>query len=64
MDEPDNYIPISITAAPSMSATKTEITSLRYLFGDSITDQKGIANLLNYRFSKLGNCLGKQDENV
>ena len=40
--------------------TKTEITSLRSSFGDSIIDQKGIANLLNYRFSKLGDYLGKK----
>ena len=33
---------------------------MRNSFGDTITDQKSIANLLNYRFSKLGDYLGKK----
>ena len=38
--------------------TKTEITSLKNCFGDHVTDQKKIANLLNFRFSKLGDYMG------
>ena len=37
--------------------TKTEITSLKNCFGDHVTDQKKIANLLNFRFSKLGDYM-------
>ena len=39
--------------------TKTQITSLRNVFGDIITNQKQIANFLNYKFSKLGDFLGQ-----
>ena len=28
-------------------------------FGETVTDQKRIANLLNYRFSKLGEYFGQ-----
>ena len=38
---------------------KTEIFSLKNSFGDIVTDQKRIANLLNYRFSKLGEYFGQ-----
>ena len=37
---------------------KTEITSLKNCFGDHVTDQKKIANLLNFRFSKLRDKTG------
>ena len=43
--------------------TKTEIDTLQNSFGDIIQDQKQIANLLNYRFSKLGDYLGKSSIN-
>ena len=39
--------------------TKTEIRSLRNCFDDIVTDEKKVANLLNYRFSKLGDYLGE-----
>ena len=39
--------------------TKTEIFSLKNSFGDTVTDQKRIANLLNNRFSKLGENFGQ-----
>ena len=38
---------------------KTEVFSLKNSFGDIVTDQKRIANLLNYRFSKLGEYFGQ-----
>ena len=38
---------------------KTEIFSLKNSFGDIVTDQKRIANLLNCRFSKLGEYFGQ-----
>ena len=38
---------------------KTEIFSLKNSFGDIVTDQKRIANLLNYRFSNLGEYFGQ-----
>ena len=41
--------------------TETEITSLKHCFGDHVTDQKKIANLLNFRFSKIGNYMGTGD---
>ena len=49
-----------INEARNCKKTKTEINSLRNSFGDLVTDQTKIANLLNYRFSKLGDYLGKQ----
>ena len=39
-------------------AKKTEITSLENCFGFHVTDEKKIANLLNFRFSKLGDKMG------
>ena len=39
--------------------TKTVIPSLENVFGDYVTDQKKVANLLNYRFSKLGDFIGQ-----
>ena len=39
--------------------TKTEIRSLRNCFDVIVTDEKKIVNLLNYRFSKLGDYLGE-----
>ena len=41
--------------------TKTDISCLRNSFGDLETDQKRIANLLNYRFSKLGDLFGDKN---
>ena len=38
--------------------TKIELTSLKKCFSDHVTDQKKIANLLNFRFSKLGDYMG------
>ena len=49
-----------INEARNCMKPKTEINSLRNSFGDLVTDQTKIANLLNYRFSKLGDYLGKQ----
>ena len=49
-----------INEARNCKKTKTETNSLRNSFGDLVTDQTKIANLLNYRFSKLGDYLGKQ----
>ena len=43
--------------------TKTQIDTHQISFGDIIEDQKQIANLLNYRFSKLGDYLGKSSIN-
>ena len=43
-----------INETKNSERTKTEIFSLKNSFGDTVTDQKRIANLLNYRFSKLG----------
>ena len=47
-----------INEARNSLKTKTEIVSLKNSFGDLVTNQKQIANLLNYRFSKLGDYLG------
>ena len=49
-----------INEARNSQRTKTHISSLRNSFGDLITDPKRIANLLNYRFSKLGDYAGKK----
>ena len=38
--------------------TITDIPSLKNSISDTITDQKIIADLLNYRFSKLGDYFG------
>ena len=43
-----------INEARNSLRRKTVITSLENVFGDFVTDQKKVANLLNYRFSKLG----------
>ena len=48
-----------INETKNSKRTKTEIFSLKNSFGDTVTDQKRIANLLNYRFSKLGEYLGQ-----
>ena len=44
--------------ARSSLKTKTIISSLKNVFGETVLDQTKIANLLNYRFSKLGDYLG------
>ena len=49
-----------INEARNSQRTKTNISSLRNSFGDLITDPKRIANLLNYRFSKLGDYASKK----
>ena len=48
-----------INEARNSLRTKTRIISLRNVFGDIITNQRKIANLLNYKYSKLGDFLGK-----
>ena len=47
-----------INEARNANKTATTISSLKNCFGDLVTDDLKIANLLNYRFSKLGNYLG------
>ena len=42
--------------------TKSSISSLRNSFGDIITEQKDIANLFNYKFTRLGDFMGKTVE--
>ena len=37
---------------------------MKNIFGDIITDQKRIANLLNYRFSKLGDFFGEKGKGL
>ena len=49
-----------INEARNSKRTKANISSLKNSFGDLITDPKRIANLLNYRFSKLGDYAGKK----
>ena len=44
--------------------TKTNIRTLKNSFGDIITDQKRIANLLNYQFSKLGDFFGEKGKGL
>ena len=41
-----------------ISPTKRKAPT-KNVFGDIVTDQKKVANLLNYRFSKLGNFIGQ-----
>ena len=48
-----------INETKNSKRTKIEIFSLKNSFGDTVTDQKRIANLLNYRFSKLEEYLGQ-----
>ena len=48
-----------INEARNSLRTKTVIPSLKNVFGDYVTDQKKVANLLNYRFSKLGDFIGQ-----
>ena len=47
-----------INEARNAKRTTTSIPSLKNCFGDLITDELQIANLLNYRFSKLGDYIG------
>ena len=49
-----------ISEVRNSKKTKTNIRTLKNSFGDIITDQKRIANLLNYHFSKLGDFFGKK----
>ena len=51
-----------INEARNSRRCKTEIVSLKNSFGDIITDQKKIVNLLNYRFSKLGDYIGSKQK--
>ena len=46
-----------INEARNSKRCKTEIVSLKNSFGDIIADQKKIVNLLNYRFSMLGDYI-------
>ena len=46
-----------INEVRNKSRTGTKILSLKNCFEDVITDSKKIANLLNYKFSKLGEYL-------
>ena len=46
-----------INEARNSLRTKTVIPSLKNVFGDYVTDQKKVANLLNYRFSKVGDFI-------
>ena len=46
-----------INEVRNISRTGTKILSLKNCFEDVITDSKKIANLLNYKFSKLGEFL-------
>ena len=48
-----------INEAQNSLRTKTVISSQKKVFGDYSTDQKKVANLLNYRFSKLGDFIGQ-----
>ena len=48
-----------INEARNVKSTETETTSLKNSFSDTITDQKRIADLLNYRLSKLGDYFGQ-----
>ena len=48
-----------INEARNLLRTKTVIPSLRNVFGDYVTDQKKVANLLNYRFSKQDDFIGQ-----
>ena len=47
-----------INEARSSLKTKTIISSLKIVFGETVLNPMKIANLLNYRFSKLGDYLG------
>ena len=47
-----------INEARTSLTTKTIISSLINVFGETVLDQTKIANLLNYRFFKLGDYLG------
>ena len=49
-----------INEARNSKKSKTKISSLKNVFGDIYTDQNKIVNLLNYRFSKLGDYLGSK----
>ena len=45
-----------INEARKTRRTKTILSCFKISFGDSFADQKRIAYLLNYRYSKLGEC--------
>ena len=47
-----------LSEARSTLKTKTKISSLKNVFGETILNQTKRANLQNYRFSKLGDYLG------
>ena len=48
-----------INEARNSLRTKTVIPSLKIVFGDYVTDQQEVANLLSYRFSKLRGFIGQ-----
>ena len=47
-----------INEARNTRRSNVQIHSLRNCFGDTVTDDLRMANLLNYRFSKLGDYSG------
>ena len=49
-----------INKARNSKRSKTEILSLKNVFGNVYADKNKIVNLLNYRFSKLGDYLGSK----
>ena len=48
-----------INKARNSKRIKTKFVSLKNSSGDTVIDQKRIANLLNYRFSKIGEYFGQ-----
>ena len=52
-----------IQDVPNKEKTQTRIQSLLNSFGNKITNSIKIANLLNYRFSTLGEFIGLQQTN-
>ena len=50
-----------INEARNSKKSKTDISSLKNVFGDIYTDQNNIVNLLNYRFSSYRSCLSDND---
>ena len=53
-----------IIEARNAQLTKTHISRLRNSIRDLITDPKCFANLLNYRFSQLGDYCGKKNTRI
>ena len=53
-----------ISEVRNSKKTKTNIRTLKNSFGDIITDQKRIANLLNQHFSKLSDFFGDRGKGL